>query len=101
MVDVTPIINAVIALIAAIISIFVIPWLKTKTTEEQRKQLIAWIKIAVSAAEQIYNGPGRGEEKKKYVLDFLSDKGIAIDDESVNAAIESAVQQLNNGSLVI
>lgn len=101
MVDVTPIINAVIALIAAIISIFVIPWLKTKTTEEQRKQLIAWIKIAVSAAEQIYNGPGRGEEKKQYVLDFLSDKGITIDDESVNAAIESAVQQLNSGSLVI
>ena len=101
MVDVTPIINAVIALIAAIISIFVIPWLKTKTTEEQRKQVIAWIKIAVSAAEQIYNGPGRGEEKKQYVLDFLSDKGITIDDESVNAAIESAVQQLNSGSLVI
>lgn len=101
MIDITPVINAVIALLAAVISVFVIPWLKSKTTEEQRKQLIAWVKIAVSAAEQIYNGPGRGEEKKQYVLDFLAEQGFAVDDASVDAAIEAAVQQLNSGSLVV
>ena len=101
MVDITPIINAVIALIAAIISAFLIPWIKANTTEQQRKTMLELIKIAVAAAEQIYEGEGRGEEKKKYVLDFLTSKGIAVDDEAVNAAIESYVQQLNSGVLML
>lgn len=101
MVDITPVINALVALAAALITVFLIPWIKANTTEQQRQTLIEWIKIAVAAAEQIYNGPGRGEEKKQYVLDFLASKGVAIDDESVNAAIESAVQQLNSGSLIV
>lgn len=101
MVDITPVINAVIALIAAIISVFLIPWIKVNTTEQQRKTMLELIKIAVAAAEQIYEGEGRGEEKKKYVLDFLASKGIAVDDEAVNAAIESYVQQLNSGVLML
>ncbi len=35
-VDITAIINAAIALIAAVISAFVIPWIKSKTTAQQR-----------------------------------------------------------------
>ena len=101
MVDITPIINAVIALIAAIISVFLIPWIKANTTEQQRKTMLELIKIAVAAAEQIYEGEGRGEEKKQYVLDFLASKGIAVNDEAVNAAIESYVQQLNSGVLML
>lgn len=101
MVDITPIVNAVIALIAAIISAFLIPWIKANTTEQQRQTILELIKIAVAAAEQIYQGEGRGEEKKQYVLDFLASKGIAVDDEAINAAIESYVQQLNSGILMI
>ncbi len=100
-IDVTTIVNAVIALIAAIISAFVIPWIKSKTTAQQREDLIAWVKIAVAAAEQIYKGEKRGEEKKQYVLDFLEDNGFSIDDDSVNAAIEAAVKQLNSVGVVI
>lgn len=95
MIDITPIINAVIALIGALIGAFLIPWIRSKTTAEQRSDLLAWVKIAVAAAEQIYIGVGRGEEKKQYVLDFLEAKGMTIDEESVDAAIEAAVQQLN------
>lgn len=101
MVDITPIVNAVIALIAAIISAFLIPWIKANTTEQQRQTMLELIKIAVAAAEQIYQGEGRGEEKKQYVLNFLSSKGIAVDDEAINAAIESYVQQLNSGILML
>ena len=50
--DITPIINAVIALIAALISAFVIPWLKRKMAAIDTAQLEAWVKIGVSAAEQ-------------------------------------------------
>lgn len=100
-VNITPIIEAVIMLITAVISAFLIPWIKSKTTDSQRQQLIAWIKIAVAAAEQIFVGSGRGEEKKKYVLAFLEDKGLTIDENSVNAAIEAAVKQLNSEGIVI
>lgn len=100
-IDITTIINAVIALIAAVISVFVIPWIKSKTTVQQREQLVAWVKIAVSAAEQLYKGSGRGEEKKQYVLDFLSKNGFSVNEDSVNAAIEAAVKQLNSEGIVI
>lgn len=71
-IDITPIVNAALALIGAGVSVFLIPWLKKQTTEAQRKELTAWVKIGVAAAEQLYVGQGRGEEKKQYVLDFLS-----------------------------
>lgn len=100
-VNITPIIEAVIMLITAVISAFLIPWIRSKTTDSQRQQLIAWIKIAVAAAEQMFVGSGRGEEKKKYVLAFLEDKGLTIDENSVNAAIEAAVKQLNSEGIVI
>lgn len=95
MIDITPIINAVIALAAALITVFVIPWVRANTTAEEQAAILQWVKIAVAAAEQIYNGPGRGEEKKQYVLDFLAGQGFAVDDEAVNAAIEAAVAQIN------
>lgn len=100
-IDITAIINAVIALIAAVISAFVIPWIKSKTTSQQREDLIAWVKIAVAAAEQIYKGDKRGEEKKQYVLDFLTKNGFSVNEDSVNAAIEAAVKQLNSEGIVI
>lgn len=100
-VDITMIVNAVIALVAVVISAFVIPWIKSKTTAQQREDLIAWVKIAVSAAEQIYRGTKRGEEKKQYVLDFLAQNGFSVNEDSVNAAIEAAVKQLNSEGIVI
>lgn len=100
-IDITVIINTAIALIAAIITAFVIPWIKSKTTEKQRENIVAWVKIAVAAAEQIFTGSGRGGEKKKYVLEFLKEKGFTLDETSVNAAIEAAVKQLNSEGIVI
>ncbi len=101
MIDITPIINAAIMLIAAAVSVFLIPWIKSKTTDAQRKELVEWVKIGVAAAEQLYKGQGRGDEKKQYVLDFLKQKGFSVDEESVNAAVEAAVSQLNGGALPI
>lgn len=91
-IDITPIVNAAIALIGAGVSVFLIPWLKSQTTEAQRKELTAWVKIGVAAAEQLYKGAGRGEEKKQYVIDFLKQKGFKVDEESVSNAIEAASQ---------
>ncbi len=93
--DITPVLNAVIALAAAVVTAFVIPWIKSKTTAAQREEINSWVKIAVTAAEQIYLGAGKGKEKKEYVLKFLEEKNLKIDEESVDLMIESAVKNMN------
>lgn len=95
MTDLTPIVNAVIALIAAIITTFLIPWIKGKIDAAKLAQIVEWVGIAVRAAEQIYNESGMGEKKKQYVLDFLASKGFTLDPDSINAMIEAAVKDLN------
>ena len=94
MIDLTPIINAAIALAAVLIAYYVIPWLRRHTTEKEREELLRWVNIAVKAAEQVQkqtDGPGR----KFYVQSFLQSKGFDINDAAVDAAIEAAVLEMN------
>ena len=100
MFDITVIIEAVFALLAAIITAIVIPYIKSKTTASQQAEINAWVKIAVTAAEQIYTGSGRGEEKKAYVLNWLQEHGITVDAEKLDALIEAA-DLTNNGLIAI
>lgn len=94
MIDLTPVVNAIIALIAAVVSAFLIPWIKEKIEAEKLEKVMGWVTIAVEAAEQIYRESGMGEKKKAYVLDFLAKKGITLDVDSIDAMIESAVLDL-------
>lgn len=64
MIDITPIVNAVIALLAAGVSVFLIPWIKSKTTDAQRKELLEWVKIGVAAAEQLYEGRAAARKRR-------------------------------------
>lgn len=93
--DITPVVNSVIALATAVVTAFIVPWIKSKTTAAQREEIGAWVKIAVTAAEQIYTGTGKGKEKKAYVLKFLEEKNLKIDEKSVDLMIESAVKNMN------
>lgn len=97
--DITTIIEAVFALASAVITAIVIPYIKSRTTAQQQAEINAWVKIAVAAAEQIYTGSGRGEEKKAYVLNWLAEHGITMDEDRINALIEAAVYDLNHGLL--
>lgn len=85
-IDLTTIINAVIALLAALVTYRLIPWIKARTTTEQQAQLKAAIKVAVFAAEQIF-GAGHGEEKMDYALRWLREQGFEIDSRQVEAAV--------------
>lgn len=97
MVDLTPIFEAVIALVAALITAFLIPFLKEKYGAAKYEKMLEWVTIAVEAAEMIYKGTGRGAEKKQYVLNFLNSKGFTVDGESLDAMIEAAVLNLQDG----
>lgn len=95
--DITPIVEAVAAALCAVVTCVLVPYIKSKTTAEQQKEINAWVKIAVSAAEQIYVGSGRGEEKKAYVLEWLRAHGVTVDDEKLDAMIEAAIYELSQG----
>ena len=101
MYDITPIIEAVAALIGVIVTCVLIPFIKSKTTASQQAEINAWVKIAVSAAEQIFNGGGRGEEKKAYVIAWLKEHGVKVDETELDALIEAAVYELNQGIIPI
>lgn len=100
MVNITPIIQAFVCLIIAVLVSIVIPYIKANTTAQQQLMLEQLIAMAVSAAEQIYKGTGRGKEKKQFVLDWLHKNGITLDEDVLDAMIESAVYQLTNGGVI-
>lgn len=89
------IILGVISLLGTIITVVLVPYLKSKTTEKQRDNIYTIVSLAVSAAEQIYFKPGEGEKKKEFVINYLSSKGIKLTIEDLNIFIEAAVKELN------
>jgi hypothetical protein len=93
-IDLTAVAEAALALIGALITIYLIPWLRRKAGTERLAMLKTWAEIAVNAAEQLYTGSGHGEEKKAYVLKFLQSKGFTIDFDSLENIVESAVYEL-------
>lgn len=96
--DITPIIEALAALVAVVITTFVVPYIKSKTSAQQQEELMMWVRIAVTAAEQIYNGTGQGAAKKEYVLKWLRDHNITVDMGQIDAMIESAVYAMKQGN---
>lgn len=99
MVDLTPIITAVLTLIFSLITAFLIPYIKTKMSAEQFATIKLWVQVAVQAAEMLYVGSGRGEEKKKYVIEFLNSKGFTLNAEEIENLIESAVLELKQSQV--
>lgn len=93
--DFTPILEAVISLAALLITSFVIPFIKRKIGAEKQAEFLAWVEIAVAAAEQMYDSC-MPSAKKSYVKKFLTSKGYAVDDAKLDAAIEAAVLSLHN-----
>lgn len=94
-IDLTPIINAAIVLLAGIITAFVLPWVKAyvlpwieaNTTEKQRNVLQGLYKTAVYAAEQIY-GSGYGQDKLEYAKNYIRDKGYTVDYDMIEATVK-------------
>lgn len=94
MTDLTPIINAAVALLAAVITAFVVPWIKRNTSQKDQEELLKWVEIAVAAAQQLYHKLS-GEERKAYVVKFLAEQGYSVDEAALDAAIEAAVLKLH------
>lgn len=95
MIDLTPIINAIIALLAALVTYKLLPWIKANTTVKQQTALQNAAKIAVFAAEQIYKGSGMGAEKFDYVVMKLQEQGFSADPAIIEAAVRENIATLH------
>lgn len=96
-IDLTTIINAVIALLAALVTYRVIPWIKAKTTNEQQAYIRALVKAGVYAAEQIYKTEGKGRQKMEYVKAFLQSHGYDINVTEIEAAVSEYINKPVDG----
>lgn len=85
------IIIALIALISAVVSAFLIPLIRSKVSHNDLLELQTWIDTFVRAAEQTI---GDASARKKWVVAQLEAIGYSVD-ESVLDAIESSVLNLH------
>jgi hypothetical protein len=94
MFDLTPLVNAMVTLMAGIVTMVLAPWLRSKYSAQQLSNAASWASILVAAAEQMYAGSGRGAEKLTWVQTQLAAKGWRLDMEEVRALIEAEVLSL-------
>ena len=93
------VLQIVVSVAAALITAFLLPWLKAKIGEEKYNQMKNLIKTLVDAAEKKYedieNDKLRQTSKKQYVLNYLHSKGIILSEDEFDALLNSAVQELD------
>lgn len=92
--DLTMLFEGIVTVLILVITICEIPWIRAKISSGNMQNIIKWVKIAVQAAEQIYNQSGMGAAKKDYVITFLEKIGVTYDKDKIDAMIESAVLEL-------
>ena len=99
MIDLTPLIDAIIAFVSVFLPAYVFPMLKKKMSAEEYELLMKIAEQGVLAAEQIMSGSKLGKEKKEYVMNYikttLKEKNMTVNMEDINTAIEAAVKQMN------
>ncbi len=96
----TQIVLAIITIIGALVSAYVVPFIKTKITDADMQRLMEFVKIAVRCANQIFT-PEQWEQKKQYVLNLVKEfietnLKIALTDEQINAIIEGIVNEIKS-----
>ena len=90
------IILAVIAFLGSIITGVLIPYIKKSKNKNNMMLLKLIVDTLVTAAEEIFVGRGKGDEKYKWVYDELVKRYPKIDEKEAKILIESAVNELHN-----
>lgn len=93
MVDFTPLIEAVITLAAAAITVFLIPWLRERYGVEKLEKAKGWVQIAVYAAEKLY-GAGNGDQKLAYAEEVLAQHKIKLDTATLMALVDAEIKKM-------
>lgn len=93
--DITEIVTVLIRLCIVTATAVLIPLVKSRVGRDKLDASLKWVKIAVAAAEQLYDAAD-GQKKKAYVMRCLEERGIVLCEEDVDTAIEAAVLELHN-----
>lgn len=97
MTDITPIIELLVTVLAALCSIVIIPYIKTKLNRAQLDKAVQWVEIAVSAAEEAARaGLIDKTAKYGYALELLERQGVTFDEATTQAMIDAKVWELFN-----
>ena len=98
MIDITEIVVAVLGLLGLIVTTVLVPWIKSKMTNEQWQMIVNYAYAGVQAAEIIFNAQGQGEAKFEWVTDYIEQRcaehNIKIDADTVKVVIENAWAEL-------
>lgn len=93
------IILLLIPIIGAVITSFIIPYLKTKVSVTQMEEIIKWVTKAVEAAEVLFDAPKSGNEKREYVINFIdsmfNSKKEVITKDQIRILLESAWKEMS------
>lgn len=88
-IDLTALCNAGIALLCALVTYRLVPWIKARASKEQQEALALAARTAVYAAEQLYR-TGAIQDRLAYAEEWLGEHGYTVD----RAQIEAQVKQL-------
>lgn len=87
-----------IPVLGAIITYFVVPYIKANVEAVKLEQYKEWATLAVKTAEMLWKETGHGEDKKAYVTDFLNKtfnaNGMVITKQQIEILIEAAVKEM-------
>lgn len=92
------IISAILTILVALITTFVIPWFKARFTKEQMDAFNYYLDLAVRCANQIYT-PEQWAEKKTYVTHYLTDVvndkfALSLTEQDIDVLIEGTVKKV-------
>ena len=93
--DLTQLAQTIISLAAGIVSLYLVPWLRSRLTNEQLTKVKSWVQIAVYAAEKLY-GAGNGDQKLAYAEEILRKHGIRLDMATLKAMIDAQIKEMEN-----
>lgn len=99
MIDLTPLVEAIIALAATAVTAFLIPWLKERYGNESLEKARHWVQIAVYAAEKLY-GAGNGDQKLEYAEGFLAQHKIKLDTSTLIAMVNAEIKNMEQAEAV-
>ena len=99
------IILAIISICGALVTAYVIPFIKSKISSTELNKLIEYAKIAVRCAEQIYTVE-QWQEKKEYVMDYvmkiMNEKlHINLSYDQIDTIVEGIVNEVKHNKAVI
>ena len=91
---------AIISIAGALVSAYLIPWIKNNISAKDMETIIFWVRFAVRCADQLFT-PEQWEQKKTYVMAYVVNMakkiGLNLTEQDINILIEAAVNEIHHG----